>query len=118
MRNCYILEGPTIPNWRDYCLSLLEDAGKRVLKEHEYLSKMDPEQQDYISWNNITATLCILLQENGFTLLNPPETTFVGSLINESGLPDFLSPKLEQEMVKYNKQLADKRSSELLGELD
>lgn len=113
-KDTYILEGPQVDDWRDFCHSLLPQAAQDTIKEHKFLEKADPDQQDFVGWHNIVATLCIILQKAyGYTLLNPDEMKIVSNyIIKDDSKPSLLPDDVLADVIEYNENLEKKRSEE------
>lgn len=113
-KDTYILEGRQVENWRDFCQSLLSQAAQETLKEHKYLEKADPEQQDFVGWHNIIATLCMILQRShGYTLLDPDEMKVSGKYkIDKDLKPSLLPDDVLEDVIEYNQDFLKKKTSE------
>lgn len=61
-----LLEGPEVPDWEAFVLSLVEPASRIVLDVKEHSS----------GWWEIVDVLLVLLAERGYKRVDPPEVRF------------------------------------------
>lgn len=79
-----LVEGREVEDWQSFCDSLIELAANRVV---------DKKPDSWIGWDTIVDELVVVLGEQGYEVLSPPEADFWGSGIIR-GETD--SPRSEQ----------------------
>ena len=78
-----LLEGPEVPDWDEYCRSLLPEAISVGL---------DKDDAYWVGYRTIIDGLAKVLESRGYKIVNPPQFDLWGS--------DILTPKEGLELVK------------------
>ena len=67
-----LMEGAEVGDWKSFCDNLVELAANRVV---------DKKPASWIGWDTIVDELVVVLEEQGYEVLEPPEAEFSGSII-------------------------------------
>lgn len=69
--NSYLVEGPEVPDWEKYLISLLPEAATLALNEQQ-------EKNNWLGWDEIVECLVAVLVTRGYKHLQPQEVKFFG----------------------------------------
>lgn len=71
-----LVEGPEVPDWQAFCDGLLPEAVARAIQ-----GKVQTDHPSWVGWYSITEALVALLDEHGYTKVEPAEALYNGPII-------------------------------------
>ncbi len=70
----YLLEGPEVPNWEEYCDSILQEAAELAVQKEQA-----NEHWSWVGWGDLIEAAVEILKTKGYKEVKPIETTWCGS---------------------------------------